>query len=77
MRILKKYVHANKPGYVVLIPNDEEDLWHIYNLILKGDKVRTSTSRKISISSKSGHKNSYLKKLTMTLKIEKISYFTN
>lgn len=30
-----------------LIPDDAEDMWHIYNLIREGDRVRGSTLRLI------------------------------
>jgi len=32
MRIVSKKIH-NKEGFLVLIPTEEEDFWHIYNLI--------------------------------------------
>jgi protein pelota len=48
MRIERRSI--KKPwgeGYVTLTPTDDEDLWHIYNLIQKGDQIRMKTSRKI------------------------------
>ena len=32
-------------GSVTLIPEEMEDMWHIYNLIAVGDYVRASTIR--------------------------------
>lgn len=47
MRILKKNFKKWGEGFVSLIPTDDEDLWHIYNLIQKGDHIQMKTKRKI------------------------------
>ena len=35
----------DKSGSVTLVPEEMEDMWHIYNLIAVGDYVRASTIR--------------------------------
>jgi hypothetical protein len=35
-------------GSVVIRPEESEDMWHIYNLLMVGDSVRTTTFRKVS-----------------------------
>jgi protein pelota len=48
MRIERKSIKkAWGEGYVTLVPTDDEDLWHIYNLIQKGDHIRMKTRRKV------------------------------
>ena len=48
MRIERRSIKkAWGEGYVTLVPTDDEDLWHIYNLIQKGDHIRMKTKRKI------------------------------
>lgn len=47
MKILKRSFKKWGEGYVTLIPTDDEDLWHIYNLIQKGDHIKMKTKRKI------------------------------
>ena len=32
-------------GHVTLRPEDDEDMWHLYNLIQQGDSVRATTIR--------------------------------
>lgn len=49
MKILAKSITKEEGGYVVLLLQDEEDLWHAYNLILPGDSVSTRTSRSVKI----------------------------
>ena len=34
-----------RKGYVTLRPEDDEDMWHLYNLIQTGDSVRATTVR--------------------------------
>lgn len=46
MRILKTRIDRGC-GFVHLIPTDDEDLWHIYNLITVGDIIQAMTLRKI------------------------------
>lgn len=63
-------------GYVTCVPTDDEDLWHIYNLIQKGDHIRMKTSRKIiDETNVSGLKKIRKRILTLTLQIVEINYF--
>jgi hypothetical protein len=39
-----KYFHLR---CVVLVPVENEDMWHAYNLIAEGDLVKASTIRKV------------------------------
>ncbi len=48
MKILMKNL---KKGLVRLVPTLLEDLWHIYNLIHKGDLVKARTTREVKIDS--------------------------
>lgn len=77
MRIERKSIKkAWGEGYVTLVPTGDEDLWHIYNLIQKGDHIRMKTRRKIiDDSNVSGLKKIRTKTLTLTLLIEDIAYF--
>jgi hypothetical protein len=42
----KKFVFVHSS--VVLVPVENEDMWHAYNLIAEGDQVKASTIRKVS-----------------------------
>lgn len=41
-------------GKVKIMPEEPEDMWHIYNLVMSGDMVRTTTFRKVG-TVKSSH----------------------
>lgn len=76
MKILKRSFKKGSEGYIIVIPTDDEDLWHIYNLIQVGDCIRMSTLRKIVKENATGLKNTEKKRLTLTLSIVSINYFS-
>lgn len=42
-----KKIVLDKPGTVKIIPEEPDDLWSLYNLIVPGDTITTTSSRKI------------------------------
>jgi len=69
----KKYARDGS-GYVVIIPNEIDDLWHVYNLIGEGDVVEMSTVRKVVSSSSTGSSSSERKKIRLALGVERVAY---
>lgn len=52
-----------------------EDLWHLYNIVHKGDFIKTVTFRKVAHETKEGTKtSSQKKKIDITIKIEEVEY---
>lgn len=48
MRLLKRSLNGkNGEGAVTLMAEEPEDMWHIFNLVAKGDTVRSTTMRKV------------------------------
>lgn len=74
MKILKRAFIRNGPGQVVLVPEDEEDLWALFNMILPGDMIKTRVHRKVKLTSKTGSVVNQKKVLFLTLKVLKIDY---
>lgn len=60
-------------GKAILICDNLEDLWHLYNIIVKGDFVKTITFRKVT-HEKAGKSSSIKKKINITIKVEEIEY---
>ena len=55
MKLLHKYIdYKNGNGRMTFIPEEGEDLWHVYNLIAAGDVVRCTTLRKVVTESSTG-----------------------
>lgn len=49
MKVLKRQIsYKDGDGFVQMKTEEAEDMWHAYNLIAAGDRVRTSTVRKVS-----------------------------
>jgi len=74
MKILRKSLEKDSSGFVRLICQEEEDMWHVYNLIREGDKVKSSTFRKVTTESSTGSKTSQRLHLTLTIVVEMIDF---
>ncbi len=48
MKLVKKSIERDGSGEVILLPQEEEDMWHAYNLILVGDCIRATTIRYVN-----------------------------
>ena len=44
VKIIEKNLHQ---GFVKVVPDSPDDLWHLYNVIYKGDEVYAYSSRAI------------------------------
>lgn len=72
MRLVKRQiVEKDASGTVVLRPEEVEDLWHAYHLISVGDRVRTTTLRKVMREGATGSTTSTKVKLTLTIEVVK------
>jgi protein pelota len=58
------------------MPQVEEDMWHVYNLLAKGDLVTATTFRKVQQLSSTGSSTAQKVKLRLTLEIETIEFDT-
>lgn len=74
MKLLQKSFDKDANGTATLIPEESEDLWHLYNIISKGDVVKTMTYRKVQKESSSGTVSSEVKKFMITITIKSIDY---
>lgn len=69
MRIIKRRINSKtKGGFFVMLPNDLEDLWYLYNLIVPGDVMSLKTFRKIKSEGKSQY--SVVKVIRKEIKLE-------
>nr|CAG4640906.1 EOG090X07BV [Eulimnadia texana] len=76
MKLVHKNIEKDRTGTVALIPEDAEDMWHIYNLISEGDVVRASTIRKVQTESSTGSSSSSRVRTTVTIQVEAIDFDT-
>ena len=74
MKLIKRYSDDSGES-VVLQLEEDEDIWHLYNLIVPGDRIKGVTTRKIAIERAGGVQvESERKTFTINLLIEKTDY---
>ena len=75
MRLLKQRIGPDGEGLVRLAVEEAEDLYAVYNLVAKGDFVRSSTMRKVVSGSSSGTAVQTARvRLVMTVEVEAAEY---
>jgi len=55
LKIVEKNLHQ---GFVKVVPDTPDDLWHLYNVVYKGDEVYAYTSRAIKTDSEASRPKS-------------------
>ena len=72
MKLLKKNFDKDGSGFVVLVPEESDDLWQLYNLIAAGDDVRAATVRKVQVGDRAGVMDK--KHITLTLLVKSVDF---
>ncbi|GFS36107.1 protein pelota [Trichonephila inaurata madagascariensis] len=76
MKLTHKYLEKDGSGSVTLIPEDPEDMWHAYNLVAKGDTLKSTTIRKVTTESATGSTASSRVRTTLTVRVEDVDFDT-
>jgi protein pelota len=63
-----------KSGSIELEAEDSDDLWHLYNLIDKGDKVCGNTLREVKVSRGAGEERVGRKRVFLCIEVEDIGF---
>ena len=76
MRLLLNRIDAKThAGFVKVLPENSEDLWHAYNLIVQGDKVTATTFRKVvRESSSTGSTAADRRRMTLTVLVHRCRF---
>lgn len=74
MKLVHRDFSYNGPGSVKIIPEEDDDMWHAYNLIAAGDTVRAVTVRKVLREAASGGRDAERVKLKLEIKVEDVDY---
>lgn len=61
-------------GSVSMQAEDGEDMWHVFNLLRVGDRVKASTVRRVQTESTTGSVSSSRIKMTLTIEVRKIDF---
>jgi protein pelota len=76
MKLVARHIDKNGMGDVKLMPQAEEDMWHVYNLLAKGDTVTATSFRKIQQTSSTGSSTAQKVKIRLTIEVETIEFDT-
>lgn len=74
MKQLGRGIEKNGSGYVRLIAEEAEDMWHLFNLIRVGDIVKSTTIRKVVTETSTGTTSSQRMHTVLTVSVEAIDF---
>ncbi|KAH0461393.1 hypothetical protein IEQ34_008968 [Dendrobium chrysotoxum] len=74
MKLVRRDLEPDGPGSIKIIPEEDDDMWHAYNLISEGDLVQAVTVRKVLRELASGGRDSERVKLKLEIKVESVDY---
>ncbi|KAF9534203.1 eRF1 domain 1-domain-containing protein [Crepidotus variabilis] len=76
MKLVSRHIDKHGAGHVTLRPEDDEDMWHLYNLIAEGDEVRSAAIRRVQRISATGSTESHRIRLNLTIRVTRIEFFS-
>ncbi|KAF8812553.1 hypothetical protein BYT27DRAFT_7182996 [Phlegmacium glaucopus] len=74
MKLVNKFIDKHGAGHVTLRPEDDEDMWHLYNLIQNGDSVRGPAVRRVQTVSSTGSTESHRIRLNLTIQVGRVDF---
>ncbi|KAJ7276520.1 eRF1 domain 1-domain-containing protein [Mycena haematopus] len=74
MKLINRHFDKHGTGHVTLRPEDDEDMWHLYNLIQNGDSVRAPAIRRVQKISSTGSVDSQRVRLNLTLQVTRVEF---
>ena len=74
MRLLSKRLNKHANGAINLIAEDAEDIWVLYNIVVNGDRIRSTTFRKIVNESATGSIQNEKKRIMLSIRVEETTY---
>ncbi|KAJ7781113.1 eRF1 domain 1-domain-containing protein [Mycena metata] len=74
MKLVNRFVDKHGTGHVTLRPEDDEDMWHLYNLIQEGDSIRAPAIRRVQKISSTGSVDSQRVRLNLTIKVTRVDF---
>eukprot|EP00899_Mesostigma_viride_P023423 jgi/Mesvir1/4265/Mv22226-RA.1 len=75
MKLIHRDASKDGPGSIKMVAENQEDLWHAYNLITVGDSVTSTTVRKVQKESASGASSgSERMKFSLCISVENVDY---
>eukprot|EP01116_Phalansterium_solitarium_P002052 TRINITY_DN11903_c0_g1_i1.p1 TRINITY_DN11903_c0_g1~~TRINITY_DN11903_c0_g1_i1.p1 ORF type:complete len:388 (-),score=185.01 TRINITY_DN11903_c0_g1_i1:603-1766(-) len=74
MKLKYREINKDGSGFIRLIPEEAEDMWHLYNLISVGDELKGTAIRRVQSESTTGSTSSERVKVTLTIEVSTIDF---
>ncbi|KAI9371660.1 eRF1 domain 1-domain-containing protein [Aspergillus egyptiacus] len=74
MRLVRNKIEYNGAGSVTLIPEEPEDMWHAYNLIVPGDLLYATALRRVTTTGTTGSTSSSRVRLTLEIRVKSLDF---
>ncbi|KAG6880388.1 hypothetical protein C0992_007799 [Termitomyces sp. T32_za158] len=74
MKLVNRHIDKYGVGHVTLRPEDDEDMWHLYNLIQVGDSIRAPAVRRVQNVSSTGSTESHRIRLNLTIQVGRVDF---
>lgn len=74
MRVLSRNIAKDGSGSLKLLPQEADDIWHLYNLIAIHDSITANSTRKVSTMSSTGSTNSTKMRITLTIRVDSCDF---
>jgi protein pelota len=74
MKIVSRHIERDGSGSVSLIPEEDEDMYHLYNLVEPHDRVRAPAVRRVQSESSTGSIESHRVRVTLTIEVAKTTF---
>ena len=74
MKVHHRDIKKNKTGEMVFTAEEPEDLWHIYNILEKGDHLTASTIRNVKRETTTGSRTTERKQFKITIQVESTTF---
>ncbi|KAI8849071.1 hypothetical protein BC829DRAFT_392796 [Chytridium lagenaria] len=74
MKLLSKEIAKDMSGTIRLVPEEQEDMWHAYLLIVPGDALKSTTIRRVVSESATGSTDKTTVRISLTIQVETVEY---
>lgn len=74
MRLLSKVFERDGSGTVAMIPEEPEDMWHLYHLLAAGDILRSTTIRKVKSETATGSVDSQKVRTSLSIEVAAVEF---
>ena len=74
MKVVSRHIERDGSGSVTLVPEEDEDMYHLFNLIEEHDQVRAPAVRRVQSESSTGSIESHRVRVTLTIEVSKTAF---